>query len=144
MLVVTGSVNAPIEDVFAAATDWPRQSDWIPFTTVQVARGDGRSVGSLIKAYTGIGPAGFLDLIEVTGWEPPRRVDVLHVGRLLRGPGAFEFRELTTGRTAFAWSEWLHPPLGKAGELGWLAVRPLVAAGFRRSLRGFARSAATR
>lgn len=132
-------VQASPERVWAAVTDWPRQSEWIVGTKVWVADGDGRSVGSRISAYTGARPLGVLDTMTVTAWEPPRRVEVLHDGKLLRGPGAIEVRPSGAG-SVLSWSEDLDLPLGVVGAAGWRIVRPLVSAGFRRSLRGLARS----
>jgi hypothetical protein len=133
-------VGAPVEAVFAAATDWPRQAEWIALTRVRVIRGDGRSVGSVIGAFTGLGRIGFLDTMEIVRWDAPRRVDVVHIGRVVRGPGSFVFEELSDGRAVMLWQEWLHPPLGWLGRLAWPLVRPAAAIGLRRSLRGFAHS----
>lgn len=132
-------VAAPPEAVWAAVTDWPRQSQWILGTTVRVASGDGKSVGSRVEAYTGVRPMGFLDTMVVTGWEPPRRVEVLHDGRLLRGPGVIEVQPSMDG-SVLVWSEDLEQPLGAVGALGWRAAKPLVEVGFRRSLRSLARA----
>ncbi len=140
-LTVPGQVRAPVEVAFAVATDWERQGRWIPLTRVRVVEGDGRSVGSVVHAFTGIGPIGFLDVLRITRWEPPRRVDVLHLGRLVRGPGEFTFAADGPHRTRFVWAEYLHLPLGRLGVRAWPWVRPLAAAGFRAALRRFARLA---
>lgn len=133
-------VDAPVDAVFGAATAWERQSDWIPLTRVRVVRGDGRSVGSVIDAFTGIGRIGFLDTMEIIRWDPPHRVDVVHRGRVVRGPGSFVFTELSDRRAVMAWQEWLHLPLGRLGRLAWPLVRAAAAAGLGRSLRSFARA----
>jgi len=133
-VAVTVDLDLPVSLAFAKATDWSRQGEWIPLTNVRVVRGDGRSVGSRIEAFTGVGRLGFLDVIEVTGWDPPNRVDVMHVGRLLRGPGAIEFRASPNGGTALAWSEWLHLPFGWVGRMLWPVLRPLANALLRIAL----------
>lgn len=138
-LTVRIEVDAPIEAVFAAATDWERQSDWIALTKVRVARGDGKAPGSVVDAFTGVGPIGFLDTMEVVRFEPGRRVDVVHFGRVVRGPGSFVFEELSDGRAVMLWQEWLHLPLGGLGRLAWPLVRWASAVGLRQSLRSFAR-----
>lgn len=132
-------VEAGVAAAFAAATDWPAQAGWIPFTTVEVVAGDGQSVGTVVHAFTGWGRLGILDVFRVTAWEPPHRVEVLHLGRLIRGPGVFQFTERTPGRTEILWAEYLHLPLGRLGELAWRLVGPLAAAGLRVGLRRFAR-----
>jgi len=132
-------VGAPAADVFAAASDWERQSDWVALTKVRVVRGDGRGVGSVIDAFTGAGPVGFHDTIEVVRYDAPHRIDVLHLGRVVRGPGSFVVTELSHRRALLCWQEWLHLPFGRLGLLAWPAVRFVARVGFRRSLRAFAR-----
>jgi hypothetical protein len=139
-VAVRVEADAPVADLFAAATDWARQSTWIPLTRVSVARGDGRSVGSVIHAFTGVGRVGFLDTMEIVRWDPPRVVDVVHYGRVVRGPGSFGFEELSDGRAVMVWQEWLHLPFGRLGRLAWPLVRRASAGGLGRSLRSFARS----
>jgi hypothetical protein len=77
--------------------------------------------------------------MTITRWEPPYRVDVLHTGALVRGPGTMEVLALPEGRSRFVWSEDLDLPLGLLGRIGWPIVRPAFVAGVRRSLRSFAR-----
>jgi hypothetical protein len=134
-VAATVKFDLPLSRAFAKATDWSRQGEWIPLTNVRLVRGDGRSVGSRIEAFTGVGRLGFLDVIVVTGWDPPNRVDVMHVGRLLRGPGAIEFRALPSGGTALTWSEWLHLPFGWVGRMLWPVLRPSATALLRIALR---------
>jgi hypothetical protein len=78
----------------------------------------------------------------ITGWDPPRRVDVRHTGRVVRGTGSFEIRPRGTSACTFVWSERLDLPLGLLGRLGWPLVRPVMVAGVRLSLRRFAAFAA--
>jgi hypothetical protein len=74
----------------------------------------------------------------VTGWEPPYRVDVRHLGRVVRGTGTFEVVPRGESASSFVWTEQLDLPLGPLGRLGWPVVRPAMAAGVRRSLKRFA------
>lgn len=132
-------VNAPVEAVFAAITQWSEQGRWILGTRVEVREGDGCSVGSRLAAWTGAGPVGFWDTMEITRWDPPYRVDVLHTGAVVRGTGTFEVVALPGGRTRFVWSEELDLPLGAVGRLGWPVARPVFLGGVRRSLTAFGR-----
>ncbi len=138
-LAVTVEVGAPAAAVFEAAADWERQSDWVMLTRVRVVRGDGRRPGDVVDAFTGIGPIGFLDTMEIVRFDPPRRVDVLHVGRVVRGPGSFVVTELSDGRASLCWQEWLDLPFGAFGRAVWPLVRRAAEIGLRRSLRAFAR-----
>lgn len=132
-------VNAPVEAVFDAFTQWAAQGEWMLGTRVEVRAGDGRSTDSRIAGWTGIGPVGFWDTMTITRWEPPHRVDVLHTGAVVRGTGTMEVLALPEGRSRFVWSEGLDLPLGLLGRIGWPLVKPAFAAGVRRSLRKFAR-----
>ena len=141
-LVEAVDVDAPPERVWAALTDWTRQGEWMLATDVRIVGGDPHAPGGRLAAVTGLRlpggrRVGVLDTLEITRWEPPHRVDVLHTGRVVRGPGIFEVRPRGEHAT-LVWTEILDLPLGVLGRLGWPLVRPVVAAGFRFSLRRFA------
>ncbi|MDQ6650875.1 MAG: SRPBCC family protein [Actinomycetota bacterium] len=138
-LTLQVEVRAPVEVVWAAATDWVGQSSWVFATTVRPTHRDGRGVGGRLEAFTGVGKVGFLDPMQITSWEPPHRCVVLHLGRVVRGSAAFEVEPVGTAGARLVWTEWLVPPLGLLGQLGFLLVRPFAAAGIQRSLRTFAR-----
>ena len=131
------AVAAPPEAVFAAVADWEGQSAWVAFTTV-TADGGPHRVGERLLAVTKVAGVGFSDPMEVTRWEPPRRVDVRHHGRVLRGTGTF-LVEPAPGGAWFVWSEDLDLPLGAAGRFGFAVVGPLFRRMLRRSLRRLAR-----
>lgn len=132
-------VNAPVEAVFDAFTQWANQGEWMLGTRVEVRVGDGRSPDSQIAGWTGLGPVGFWDTMVITRWEPPYRVDVLHTGSVVRGTGTMEVLALPEGRSRFVWSEDLELPLGVIGRIGWPVVKPAFVAGVKRSLRSLAR-----
>jgi hypothetical protein len=75
----------------------------------------------------------------ITVWEPPRRAVVRHVGKVVRGSGAFEVEDLGAGRSRVVWSEWVLLPLGVLGRLAWPVVRLPLRALVQVSLRRFAR-----
>jgi len=137
-LVAAVDVDAPPERVWERVVAWERQQEWMPATRVRATAGGGRGIGGGIEARTGLGPVGFMDEMVITQWEPPRRCEVRHTGRVMRGAGAFEVFALPGGRSRFVWSEWVEPPLGLLGQLGWVLLRPLLRRGLRRSLRTFA------
>lgn len=127
-------VGAPPAALWAAVTDWERQSEWMLGTRVRVVDGPAEGVGARLEAFTGVGPAGFVDSMVVTEWDPPRRATVRHTGRVVRGSGLFEVFALPGGRSRFVWSEDLELPLGLLGRLGFPVVRPVFLAGVRASL----------
>ncbi len=138
-LVLTVDVAAPAAATWAGAVDWDGQGEWMLGTRVKGTAQDGVGVGGGIEAFSGLGPLGFLDTMEITVWEPPRRCHVLHTGRVVRGTGAFEVQERGPDASVFVWREDLDLPLGALGRLAWPLVRPVFAAGVRLSLKRFAR-----
>lgn len=134
---VRAEIDAPPEVVWAAVTDWSAQRDWMPGTVVGVVHGDGRSVGSRLFAFTGVADLGFLDALEITEWQPPRRCRVRHLGKLLRGYGVFAVEPRGEAST-FVWTEELEPPLGPLGAAGLWLSRPVAQAVMRRAGRNLA------
>ena len=148
------AVAAPPEAVWEALTDWAGQSGWMVLTTVTVEPG-GHRVGERLDAVTGLrlpgrsgraapaGRLGFRDPMEVTLWDPPRRVDVAHLGKVVRGTGTFAV-EPAPGGAWCIWIEDLDLPLGTPGRLGFALVRPAFQLMLRRSLRRLARQVEAR
>lgn len=131
-------VNAPAERVFAAFTNWERQGDWIPFTQVRVAEGDG-GPGSLIVAVTALPTAVLRDEMRVDKVDPPFEVRVVHCGRWLRGPGVMRCTPLGGDRTQMVWHEWFQLPAGMAGQVAWPVLWPGSKLSLRYALKRFAR-----
>jgi uncharacterized protein YndB with AHSA1/START domain len=131
------AVAAPPEAVFEAVSDWEAQSDWVALTTVTVEPG-GHRVGERLTAVTKLAGLRFSDPMEVSRWEPPRRVDVRHLGRVVRGTGTFTVTP-APGWAWFTWAEDLDLPLGTLGRLGFALLRPAVELMLRRSLTRLAR-----
>lgn len=144
VLAVDVEVDLPVEDTWAAAVDWAWQGTWIPATQVSVTSGRGSAVGDRIVARTALGPLGFDDPMEIVVWDAPRRCDVRHLGRVVRGSGSFRVDPLPAGRARFTWSEDVDLPLGRVGAAGWRLVAPLARAVLRLALRRFAERAARR
>jgi carbon monoxide dehydrogenase subunit G len=126
------------ERVWSALTDWEQQGHWMPATRVSSV--DGHRVGGRITARTGLGPVGFVDTMTVTRWDPPRRCDVMHTGRLVRGPGSFVVEPVGPDRCRVVWEERLDLPFGMLGRAGWVLLRPLARAGLAFALRRFSAS----
>lgn len=142
-LTVPVDVGVPAEVLWRTVTDWPGQSDWMLGTRVELTSGDGRSVGSTLRAVTGLGPLGVVDPMEITEWTErpggPRRAVVTHTGHVVQGEGVFAVVELGPRRSRFLWSELLDVPFGALGRAGWPLVRPALRAGVAASLRTMAR-----
>ncbi len=131
---VSVTVHAPVQEVWAATTDWERQSQWMLGTTVRGTANDGKGVGGGIEAWTGIGPLGFLDTMVITAWEPPHRCRVEHTGKLIKGTGAFEVAANSDASSTLTWVEDVELPLGALGRFGFLLLRPVIRLGVAHSL----------
>ncbi|GAB1818486.1 SRPBCC family protein [Herbidospora sp. RD11066] len=141
-LTVSAEADVPAERLFSVMTDWPRHREWMLLTDAKVTRGDGVGVGTRLSAFTGVGPVGFTDTMEVTAYTPGSRVEVRHTGALVRGGGVFHVEPLPEGRSRVEWVEDLELPFGALGRLGWVVARPVFAAALRVSLERLTRLAA--
>jgi hypothetical protein len=112
--------------------------DFIPMNSLT-----GHVVGERLVAVTKVAGVGFRDPMEVTRFQPPRRIDVRHHGRVVRGTGTF-LVEPAPGGAWFVWSEDVDLPLGVAGRLGFALVGPAFRLMLRRSLRRLARTVESR
>lgn len=128
---------APADQVFGTLTDWPRHREWMPLTTAE----GGHGVGATITGRTGLGPVRFVDTMVITGWEPGRRVAVVHTGRLVKGDAWFAVEPSASGGSLITWAEHVRLPLGVAGRLGWALIGPAVRHLMRVGLRRLARCA---
>ena len=133
-LAASVEVDAPAQRLWDTVVDWDTQSEWMFLTTAC----GGHGAGATVEGFTGVGRIGFLDTMVITRWEPPRRCVVRHTGRVVRGSAAFEVESLGDGRSRFVWTEWVVPPLGDLGTVGFALVRPLLLVLVRRSLRRLA------
>lgn len=140
-VLLSVEVAAPAGTTWLALTDWTRQHEWMLGTEVEVLAGNGRSVGSRLAAFTGVAGIGITDTMEIIGWEPPVRCTVRHLGKLVRGTGAFHVQDKGPQRSVFIWSEQLDLPFGLVGRLGWPLVKPAFTVGLKYSLHRFARFA---
>lgn len=139
-LDVSIEVEARPEAVWEVLTDWERQSEWmLDARSVEVVTPHREGEGVTIVVPTNLLGFTVEDRMRVTGWEAPRRLEVIHLGRVIRGSGAFAIDELGPGRSRLTWTEEVDPPLGALGEWGASTlVRPVVERIFRRSLRNLA------
>jgi hypothetical protein len=132
------STDASPDRLWAVATDWANQGQWIPLTNAYVVGGEPTVVGSRIEARTGIGPLGFVDVMIVDVWAPPQRLELRHVGKIIRGAAGFTIEPLGTRGSRIVWWERIDMPLGAAGRIAWTLVGPVSRWALQRSLRKLA------
>lgn len=82
-------------EAFGRVTDWSRHR--VPLTRITVT-----PLG--FTARTGIGPLGFDDPMEVTLWDPPRRVVLHKLGRIVRGEATITVGPSAAG-SLITWDE---------------------------------------
>jgi hypothetical protein len=132
------STDASPERLWAVATDWPNQGRWIPLTTARVVGDEPAASGSRVEAWTGIGRVGFMDVMIIEEWDPPRRLDLRHVGKIVRGSAGFVIEPLGNRGSRIVWWERVDMPFGPIGRLAW----PIVALVSRWALRSTLRKLA--
>lgn len=137
-------VDAPPAVVWEVLTDWERQADWmVDAKAVEVLTPEREGVGVTIRVPTNLLGVTVQDVMRVTRWEEQRLLEVVHLGRVITGTGAFELQDAPrTGGTVLTWWEELDPPLGAFGEWGASTLLlPVLARLFRRSLGDLAKLA---
>lgn len=95
--------------LWAALSDWPSHSDWIPATRVRIISGDG-GLGTRFVARTGIGPIGFDDHMTVVEFDAATTHAVVEkTGPLLLGSAGFRI-EPRVGGCQLLWFETIEVP----------------------------------
>lgn len=139
-LEVSRRIAAPPDAVWDVLTDWERQATWmIDARSVELLTPQRTGVGVALRCPTRILGITVEDRLRVTGWDPPHRLEVEHLGRIITGRAAFELEaDAVDGEgagTRLRWWEEVDPPLGALGR--WATRRivlPYTARLFARSL----------
>lgn len=141
-LEVSRDVAAPRAVVWEQLVDWERQSEWmLDAKAVEVVSPHREGQGVTIRVPTNLLGVTVEDVMRVTRWEEPRLLEVQHLGRLIRGSGAFVLESLGAESTRLEWWEQIDPPLGRLGEAGASMIRPILRRIFGRSLGNLAQLA---
>ncbi len=128
-------MQAPPEAVWRVLADLDHQARWmVDVRTLKIVTAQRDGVGAVLHVTSELfGLPVVRDVMEVTVWEPPFRMDVVHRGQFT-GTGSFVLESIGSG-TLFTWIEVVRPPLGWAGEVAFsLVVRPHLQRVFARSL----------
>lgn len=139
---VEASTHLPVppEDAWRVLLRWEDQARWIrDAVSVRVlgSRREGLGVRIAVRNRVLNVPL-FTEELEVTGWEPGRRLEMTHRS-FVRGVGTWELSPEGSG-SRFAWVEELSLPVPLLGELALIVYRPFMRhlmRGAMRDLRSF-------
>ncbi|MBI4260131.1 MAG: SRPBCC family protein [Actinobacteria bacterium] len=128
-------LRASPDRVWEVLTDWEGQAGWMPDVAWIRLLGEERGLGARLAVRTKVfGLPATTDRIEVTGFEPGKRLAVDHLG-LVRGWGEWRLEPRDGGAaTAFEWEERLQLRVPVVGGLALLAYLPVQRAMLRRSV----------
>ena len=134
-ITVSTVLHAPPAQVWDELSDiathvvWMEDAVAIRFTSAMTS-----GVGTTFDCDTRVGPFSLTDHMEITAWEPGRRMGVRHVG-MVTGVGEFRLKGLRRGRTKFTWTERLVFPWWMGGPPGSIVAAPVLKLIWRRNLR---------
>jgi hypothetical protein len=132
-------LGLPPAEAWRRLLAWEDQITWIEdAVSVRVLTSHRGGVGVIVAVRTRVlGVPVLTDRLEVTVWDPPRRLVMAHRG-LVRGVGEWLLQP-AGGGTRFTWTEDLALPVPILGELVLLAYRPSMRRLMRRSLSNLER-----
>jgi uncharacterized protein YndB with AHSA1/START domain len=133
-------IPAPPEAVWEVLADLERQASWmVDVRRLDVVSEQKQGAGVVMHVTSELfGLPVVKDVMMVTAWAPPRRIDVEHRGQF-HGTGQFVLDRVENG-TIFTWTEDFEPPLGPVGEAVFrLVIRPHLRRVFARSMENVAR-----
>jgi hypothetical protein len=89
MIEIVREVRLTPAESWARITDWERHGEFVPLTRIApTSRG--------FDAFTGLGPVGFHDPMEVVEWREPEFCRLEKRGRLVQGWAELEVEQLGT------------------------------------------------
>jgi uncharacterized protein YndB with AHSA1/START domain len=120
------ALAAPIERVWELLVRWEDQARWMKDAdSVRLLTAQREGVGTRIGVKTRIlNVPLFTERLEVTIWEPPRRLVIAHRS-FVRGVGVWWLQPVEGG-TWFSWTEELALPVPVLGELALRVYRPFM------------------
>jgi hypothetical protein len=138
-------IEAPVQAVWDVLADLEHQAAWmVDVRRLDVVTERKSGQGTVLHVTSELfGLPVVKDVMGITAWQPPTRMDVEHRGQF-HGTGQFLLEAVDNG-TIFTWIEDFDPPLGTLGELAFtLVLRPHLMRVFARSMENVARLATVR
>jgi hypothetical protein len=135
---VSASAVSPLgqDELWNLIVRWEDQAAWLrDADAIRVLTSHREGVGVRVAVRTRVlGIPLFTEELEVTLWQPPRRLVVGHRS-FVRGRGTWTLSSEATG-TRITWVEELSLPVPVLGELALLVYRPVMRRLMRGSLAG--------
>jgi len=135
------SIDLPVDvgSAWVTLLAWERQPEWmVDAVSVRVIAERRAGTGVRVAVRTKVfGIAALTDVLEVSEWDPPRRLVVERWG-FVRGRGEWRLERTATGGTRFRWEEELRLPVPVLGELALATYRPVMRRLMRQSLSNLA------
>ena len=144
-LVIRRQIAAAPRAVWDVIADLEHQAAWmVDVRKLAIVTTQKQGVGTVLRVTSELfGLPIVKDVMAITSWEPPSRMDVEHRGQF-HGTGSFVL-DAVDGGTLFTWTEEFEAPLGRLGEFVFsLVVRPHLMRVFARSMANVARMAEVR
>ena len=136
---ITRRIDLPgtLEDAWAALVDWERQADWMrDADRVEVVSDHREGVGVRLAVRTRLlGIPAFTEPMEVTVWEPPARLAIVHGGPVA-GEGEWRLTRDRDGGVTFTWRERVRLRTPVLGAIAAWCYRPVMGVLMRRAQRG--------
>jgi len=110
-------IHAPPEAIWPVISDLRGQEHWMEDVHSLSVRGEGPvGYGTLVDVTSEIFRLPVVhDVMEITTWDPPRELGVLHRGQFT-GSAYFRLEAVDEG-TVFTWLEEFQPPFGLLGDV---------------------------
>ena len=134
-LEVKRFMEVPPGDVWRVLADLEHQGRWmVDVRTIEVVTAQNVGAGTVLRVTSELfGLPVVRDVMEVTAWQRPSRMEVVHRGQF-SGTGSFVLEPIAGG-TLFTWTEDFRSPLRFVGEAAFsLFVRPHLRRVFARSV----------
>lgn len=97
LIEIVREVRLDPAEAWARVTDWPRHGDFVPLTRIALTPQG-------FDAFTGVGPIGFHDPMDVMEWREPRFCRLEKRGRVMTGWAELEV-EPHAGGSRVTWRE---------------------------------------
>jgi hypothetical protein len=98
---IVREVSLSPAESWARVTAWQRHGEYVPLTRIALTPNG-------FDAFTGVGPVGFHDPMEIVEWREPSYCRLEKRGRLMQGWAELEVEPHGTGGSRVTWREDIH------------------------------------